>query len=108
MAEPASYTAPGPGGITYPTVDQASAGLTLTVRWHNKIRIVGERTSDDVGILEGVNRIVFNTAELADLGLIPARLGVLNIPGYSKQFRLDYHETADGPLNDYWSVIDLL
>lgn len=104
MAEPASYSF---GGDTYPTPEQTEAGLSLTVRWHNKMRIQGERDSSDVGILEGVNRLVFNTDELTALGLTLTRLGEVTIPGYDKQFRLDYHEEPDGPLNDYWSVIEL-
>lgn len=108
MAEPASYTAPGVGGETFPLQEQLDAGLKLTVRWHNKVRIVGERTQDDVGILEGVNRLVFNTDELTALGLVPERLGLVTIPGYGKEFRLDYNETPDGPLNQYWSVIDMI
>jgi hypothetical protein len=58
MAEPASYSF---SGDTYPTVEQIEAGLSLTVRWHNKMRIQGERDSSDVGILEGINRLVFNS-----------------------------------------------
>jgi hypothetical protein len=107
MAEPASYTSPGVGGVTYPTAEQEEAGLSLTVRWHTKMRIQGERDSSDVGILEGVNRLVFNTDELTALGIELERLGVVAIPGYDKSFRLDYHEDSDGPLNDYWSVIAL-
>lgn len=105
MAEPASYSFDG--GDEYPTPEQTEAGLSLTVRWHNKMKITGERDSSDVGILEGINRLVFNTDELAALGLTLTRLGVLTIPGYGKSFRLDAHEEPDGPLNDYWSVVEL-
>jgi hypothetical protein len=104
MAEPASYSF---SGITYPTPEQTEAGLSLTVRWHNKMRIQGERDSSDVGILEGINRLVFNTVELTALGLSLERLGVISVPGYEKRFRLDQHEEPDGPLNDYWSVVEL-
>ena len=104
MAESASYSYQG---NTYPTDEQSAAGLSLTVRWHHKMKIVGERTSDDSGILEGVNRLVFNTDNLAELGFTPERLAVVTVPGYGKSFRLDYHEEPDGPLNDYWSVIEL-
>jgi hypothetical protein len=107
LAAPASYTEPGVGGETYPTVEQQEAGLSLTARWHTKMRIQGERDSSDVGILEGVNRLVFNTDELAALGIELERLGEVIITGYDKTFRLDYHEDSDGPLNDYWSVIAL-
>ena len=107
MAEPATYTAPGAGGETYPTAEQTEAGLSLTVRWHNKMRIQGERDSSDVGILEGINRLVFQTPELEALGIEMVRNGIISIPGYEKRFRLDQHEEPDGPLNDYWSVVEL-
>lgn len=104
MAEPASYSL---DGDTTPTPEQTAAGLSLTVRWHTKMRIVGERDSADTGILEGVNRLIFNTDELAALDLDLARGGEIYIPGYDKRLRLDHHEDSDGPLNDYWGVIEL-
>jgi hypothetical protein len=104
MGEPVSYSF---GGVTYPTDEQIAAGLSLTARWHNKMRIQGERDSSDVGILEGINRLVFNTDNLAALGLTLERLGEVTVPGYGKSFRLDQHEEPDGPFNDYWSVIEL-
>lgn len=107
MAEPATYAAPGIGGAVSPTPEQTEAGLSLTVRWHNKMKIAGERDSSDVGILEGINRLVFNTDELTALGLTLVRLGEVSVPGYQKRFRLDQHEEPDGPLNDYWSVVEL-
>jgi hypothetical protein len=104
MGEPVSYSF---DGVTYPTAAQVAAGLSLTARWHNRMQIKGERSSDDAGILEGINRLVFNTSELTALGLTLTRLGEVVIPGYSKSFRLDYEEEPDGPLNNYWSVIEL-
>jgi hypothetical protein len=105
MSESASYSFNG--GDPVPTPEQTDAGLSLTVRWHNKMRIQGERDSSDVGILEGINRLVFNTENLAALGLTLQRLGEITVAGYGKRFRLDQHEEPDGPLNDYWSVIEL-
>jgi hypothetical protein len=107
MSEPASYTAPGVGGAVTPSPEQIEAGLSLKVRWHNKQRIVGENTQADAGIIEGINRLVFQQPNLDELGLTLAKHGVITIPGYSKQLRLDYPEEPDGPLNRYWSVIEL-
>jgi hypothetical protein len=104
MSEPASVTL---GGVTYPTVDQIAAGLSLTVRWHNRMTIQGERSADDIGIVEGINKIVFNVDQLAALGLVLERNATVDVPGYGKSFQLDAHEEPDGPLNDYWSVIEL-
>lgn len=105
MANPATYQRGG--DPVYPTAEQTEAGLKLTVRWHNKMRIVGERSSDDAGVLEGVNRLVFNLPELEALGLTLEKHGIVEIPDLNKRLRLDYHEEADGPINDYWSVIEL-
>lgn len=104
MAEPVSYSR---GGVTYPTADQTLAGLSLTARWHNKMQISGERFKEDSGILEGINKLVFNTDELAALGLTLERNGTVVFPGYNKSFRLDQNDEPDGPLNEYWSVIEL-
>jgi hypothetical protein len=108
MSDPASYTAPqGQGGAVTPTEEQIEAGLSLLVRWHNKMKIIGENTQADAGILEGVNRLVFQQPNLDELGLTLAKNGIVEMPGLSKVFRLDHHEEGDGPLNVYWSVIEL-
>jgi len=108
MAEPASYTAPQKdGGAVTPTPEQLEAGLSLTVRWHHKLRIIGENQSSDAGIIEGVNRLIFNQVQLDNLGLTLAKHGIVDIPGLGKRVRLDYAEEGDGPQNVYWSVIEL-
>jgi hypothetical protein len=108
MSEPASYAAPqSAGGAVTPTPEQIEAGLSLKVRWHNKMKIIGENTQADAGIIEGVNRLIFQQPNLDELGLTLAKHGVVTIPGFSKQLRLDYHEESDGPLNVYWSVVEL-
>jgi hypothetical protein len=107
MSASASYTPPGVGAEAVPSPEQIEAGLSLKVRWHNRMRISGERNADDVAILEGVNRLVFNVENLEELGLTLEARGILEIAGYSKSFRLDYQEESDGPLNIYWTVIAL-
>jgi len=104
MANPATYTF---GGSTFPTAEQSEAGLSLTVRWHNKLKIIGERGQDDVGVIEGINRLVFSAPELEALGLTLDRLGIVEVAGLGKRWRLDYAEEPDGPHNVYWSVIEL-
>lgn len=106
LSEPASYTAPG-AAEAVPTAEQLEAGLSLSIRWHNKLKIVGERSQDDVGVIEGINRLVFNSEQLDALGLVLAQRGVVEAPGLNKRWRLDYPEEGDGPLNVYWSVIEL-
>lgn len=108
LSASASYTPPGGAPEdAVPTAEQIAAGLKLKVRWHNRMRIAGERTADDVAILEGVNRLIFNSENLEELGLELEQIGVVEIAGYSKSFRLDYREEGDGPLNVYWTVIAL-
>lgn len=106
LGEPASYLDKNLG-VAVPTEEQRAAGLRLTIRWHNKLKILGERNSADAGIIEGINRIVFNKPQLDALGITPIRLGILDVPGMGMKFRLEYHEEADGPINDYWTVVQL-
>lgn len=104
LANSATYTR---GGATFPSAEQTEAGLSLTARWHNKLKIIGERGADDVGVIEGINRLVFSDAELAALGLTLERGGIVTVAGLNKSWRLDYREEPDGPQNVYWSVIEL-
>jgi hypothetical protein len=94
-------------GSYIPPNGDAGDAVPVKVRWHNRMQISGERSSDDVAILEGINRLIFNSDNLAELGLTLEQLGTVEIVGYNKTFRLDYAEEGDGPLNVYWSVIAL-
>lgn len=105
MSEPASYLGPAPGAQEVPSPEQAAAGLGLSVRWHNKLARAGnEQGGYDAEIIEGIERLVFNQDQLDALGLTLESRGVISIPGYGLQVRLEALEPADGPLNVYWVV----
>lgn len=102
MAVPASYSL---DGTTVPSPAQISAGLVLTVRWHNKLARNGALDGDFQGeIIEGIDRLVFNQDQLDALGLTLVRGGVVSIPDYDQYWTLDSQEPSDGPLNRYWVI----
>lgn len=103
MAVPAIYT--DPLGEPYPSDAQAAAGLTLTVRWHNKLARAGNAEGGySAEIIEGVDRLVFLQPQLDALGLVLERTGVVTIPGYGTAWELDSEAPTDGPLTVYWNV----
>ena len=103
LGEPVFYT-DRENLIARPTAEEREAGLALTCRWHNKNRLLGELDNDSVAIMEGVERLVFDAAELAALDLKLVRGGEVVFPDLDLEFRLDQPERSDGPVNVYWSV----
>lgn len=98
------YTSPE--DVVTPSDAQATAGLVLRVRWHNKLERNGAiEGAFNAEIIEGINRLVFQSDNLAALGLELEQDGVVVIAGYNNaRFQLDTEEPSDGPLNVYWNV----
>ena len=86
-------------GSTAPTVIQ--------VRWHNKLVLQGNGTSDGyASTIEGIDRLVFNLDELAEKG-IALELGdtVTMGPLYQNVVLvLEEMEPATGPVEQKWWV----
>lgn len=85
------------------------AGITntpITVRWHNKLSVHGDLEREGYAqIIEGIDRLIFNSDELAAIPLTLARGGVVTIPQYQgAQFQLDTSAPTDGPLDLIWNV----
>lgn len=78
----------------------------VTVRWHNKLVTNGaSQDGFDAQIIEGVNRLVFQEAEIALAGITLRRGGTVLIPDYDNaMFKLDTQAPQDGPENIYWNV----
>lgn len=79
--------------------------MPVTVRHHTKIGIHGDIDGDYSGVLEGINRLVFDRELLG--ALVLRRGGVVEIPEYGTRFELDQRSPDDGPINVYWSVVQL-
>lgn len=100
LGEPCSYSR---GDVESPTQEQLEAGLTLTARFHNKIKL-HSGDNDGVSVLEGVEKLVFNQTQLDTLGLTLAHGAEIVFPGYGLTVVLDQEMDPDGPENVYWTV----
>lgn len=100
MGEPCSYAR---GDVESPTPEQLAAGLTLTARFHNKIKL-HSGDNDGVSVLEGIEKLVFNSTQLAALGLELEHGAEITFPGYELSVILDQEMDPDGPENVYWTV----
>jgi len=102
MAEPCTYS----DGVepTVPTVEQQAAGLTLTARFHTKLRTNLANVSDGLTVMEPIEKVVFNATELAALGLTLEQGSVVTFPAYDLSVTLDQEMDGDGPENVYWTV----
>lgn len=90
------YAAPG-----------VAPGTTLGVRWHNKISRHGDLENQGYAeIVEGIDRMIFDLAELSEKGITLVRDGIVTMPalmgGFS--FALDVQEADTGPIERIWLV----
>ncbi|QJI52977.1 hypothetical protein XccvBFoX4_gp23 [Xanthomonas phage FoX4] len=83
-----------------------SADKGLTARWHNKQTLeVAAGGEDYTQHLEGIDRIVFLTEQLAEFGLAPVTNAVISFPDYGLRFRLLEREPrTTGPIEEIWKV----
>lgn len=100
-----------PAGLVLPE----DSPVGLTVRFHNKIDRSGNLDGDYSEIIEGIDKLVFldaNVAEVSDAlvangepPLTLSRSGVVTIPEYKGIiFALDSEEPPDGPAETIWLV----
>ena len=76
----------------------------LTVRHHTRIATIAPGVDDYAGIIEGINRLVFDRTQLVGITLVRGNL--IQIPDYGITLELDQREPDDGPVNAYWSVVE--
>ena len=100
-AEPCIYHDRDTGPI--PSAEQSAEGLTLSVRFKSKLK-TASAMDDGLSILENIESLIFNQAQLDALGLTLDHGSLVEIPGYGISFRLDQRMDDDGPLNRYWTV----
>ena len=82
-----------------------SVSTTLHVRWQQRFGSpTGSLTRDYAGVFETIDRVIFDTVELADKKVSPRRGGELYFPKYNKSLRLATQEPSSGPIEDTWAV----
>jgi hypothetical protein len=87
------------------------AGVYLDIRWHDKLipplGALNELTAryDYVGVLENIDKLIFNVEELAAKNIVLRRKGSVLFSGYDDSiFILDVQEPNDGPIKVTWNV----
>jgi hypothetical protein len=82
------------------------------VRWHNRHRPLGPFPNvgnlpggDYADVFELVDHVIFNTDELASLGIVPMRNASLTFPQFGNfKMVLDVREPTDGPIKQTWTL----
>lgn len=84
------------------------APVELRVRFHTKIHRVGDMIDQGwAEVVEGVNRLILNKAELDEKGVLPIRGGTVSLtaPGFeSIVLVLHVREPDSGPTEVVWEV----
>lgn len=80
--------------------------VAIKVRYHSKIVRTGDMESGGYAeIIAGIDRLVFDRAALADLGVILVRRGRVIIADYDDAtFILADRDPSDGPHTVIWTV----
>lgn len=88
--------------------DDVVPATAVAVRWHNRfVKAVGDTAGGDFAeIIENIDRIIFNSEELAAKSIAPKRDGIVRLqPMPDLVLLLDVREPVDGPINVIWTVI---
>ena len=82
------------------------APVDISVNWHSRFGLpVGDIGGGDYsGVLETVDRLVFDSAELSEKGLVLRRTGQVTLLDYNYTFTLDVREPNTRPVRETWSV----
>lgn len=90
------------------TYSDGGAGepVELAVNWHSRFGLpVGDLAGSDYsGVLETIDRLVFDRAELVEKGLALRRGGRVALTDYGYSFTLDVREPNSGPVREIWTV----
>jgi len=80
--------------------------VELAVNWHSRFGLpTGDLAGSDYGgVLETIDRLVFDRAELDEKGLVLRRGGQVALTDYNYSFTLDVREPNSGPVREIWAV----
>lgn len=86
--------------------DTVVGPIALSVNWHSRFGLpVGDISGGDyAGVLETIDRLVFDRTELNRLGLTLRRGGQVALTDYNYTFTLDVREPNSGPIREVWTV----
>lgn len=82
--------------------------VPLSVGWFNRQVLHGNMVEAGYSdVVEGVDRVRFNSEELAEKSVVPRRGGVVTLTDplyFGTVLRLDHEEPRTGPINVVWGV----
>ena len=83
-----------------------STPVELQARWHSRLVLQGAIENSGAEVIEGIDRVVFNREQLAELGISPVRLHTVSFPDYPLlgTLVLDFRRPYDGPIDEIWEV----
>ena len=92
-------------GVAATYEDPSSPGVVgLRVRWHNRLALQGDLVEAGyANVVDGVNRVVFDKAELDEKGVVLSRGAELTMPDGTVLI-LDHQEPVVGPVTVIWGV----
>lgn len=81
--------------------------VELTARLHTRIVTGGAQSPGFAEVIEGVNRAIFQTAELEAAGVVLKKNGQVEFPDYTLVFQLDILSASDGSDEQKWLLSGL-
>jgi hypothetical protein len=86
--------------------DSVVVPTPITVRWHNKSTRIGDIQGGDYAeVLETIDRLLFDSEEIATAAITLKRGGIVTLTEFGNtKFELDVREPADGPIKIVWTV----
>jgi hypothetical protein len=81
--------------------------VPITVRWgaEKQVRAGNLDSGDYAEIIESIDRLHFDSEELATKGVAIRRGGIVTLTEFTNaKFELDVREQADGPIRITWTV----
>lgn len=88
--------------------DVTTAPVALTVGWFNRQALHGNMVEAGYNdVVEGVERVRFNSEELAEKNVVLQRGGIVRLTDVEQNciaLVLDHEEPSTGPINVIWGV----
>lgn len=82
------------------------APLDLRVRFHTKrLSPLGDIGEGYAEVIENTDRIVFDAEQLAALGLVPSKGGIVVLKDDGLVVRLATKDEKTGPIEEIWTVV---
>ena len=86
--------------------NSSSVGIPIKARPHSRLVQQGQIENVGAEVIEGIEQVVFNSPELREIGIVPARGNIVSfdhVPGY--ELMLDFRLPTQSAIEEIWAVI---